>query len=187
MSRWSPEKKLRPAKKAWKSFTSKLQCNIQRLDLPKTIKATTRRLFATSYLRFFVPSKLRTLTKPCYTSRRDHYPHQHHRHLHHYYHDQPALYKSFPAIHIDDLFEEPETSKGKLEPVDGKAVVATSSRGNSSLYSFEDAWQAVVASSPHLRGVDERAEDFICKFREDMKLQKERSTLEFQEMLARSA
>lgn len=66
-------------------------------------------------------------------------------------------------------------------------VVATMSSTKSSLYSVEDAWQAVVASSPQLRGVDERAEEFISKFREDMKLQKERSILEFQEMLARGA
>ncbi|KAF3456505.1 hypothetical protein FNV43_RR01157 [Rhamnella rubrinervis] len=187
MSRWSLAKKLRPAKVAWKSLTSKLPSNIQRLDLPKTIKATARRLFALRFFRFFVPSKLRTLTKPSSTSRRDHYWHRHGHHLHHYYyHDQLALYKSFEAIHIDELFEEPEASKGKQVHADGNEVVATTS-GKSSLYSVEDAWQAVLASSPQLRGVDERAEDFICKFREDMKLQKERSILEFQEMLARSA
>lgn len=60
-------------------------------------------------------------------------------------------------------------------------------RKSESIYGIEDAWKAVVASSPHLRGVDDRAEDFISKFHEDMKLQKERSLLEFQEMLARSA
>ncbi|KAK9059061.1 hypothetical protein SSX86_021680 [Deinandra increscens subsp. villosa] len=37
-----------------------------------------------------------------------------------------------------------------------------------------------------VRGVDERAEDFISKVREDMKLQREQSIVEFQEMLARS-
>lgn len=56
-----------------------------------------------------------------------------------------------------------------------------------SLYSVEDAWMAVVASSPQLRGVDERAEEFISNFRRDMELQKEKSILEFQEMLLRSA
>lgn len=52
---------------------------------------------------------------------------------------------------------------------------------------IEDAWRNVVASSPHLRGVDERAEEFIHKVKEEMKLEKEKSLLEFQEMLARSA
>ncbi|KAK1430442.1 hypothetical protein QVD17_13165 [Tagetes erecta] len=37
-----------------------------------------------------------------------------------------------------------------------------------------------------IRGIDERAADFISKVREDMKLQREQSIVEFQEMLARS-
>lgn len=40
--------------------------------------------------------------------------------------------------------------------------------------------------TPEFRGVDERAEDFISKVRKDMKLQREQSILNFQEMLARS-
>lgn len=52
--------------------------------------------------------------------------------------------------------------------------------------SMEDAWMRVVAASPHLR-VDEKADQFINKFREAMRLDKERSLLEFQERLIRSA
>ncbi|KAL0456985.1 UNVERIFIED_CONTAM: hypothetical protein Slati_1037700 [Sesamum latifolium] len=37
------------------------------------------------------------------------------------------------------------------------------------------------------KGVDERAEEFIAKFRQDMKLEREQSILEFEEMLKRSA
>lgn len=81
------------------------------------------------------------------------------------------------------LGTQAETSRGKQGLDEEK--IATSNR--KSVYSVEDAWQAVVASSPQLRVVDERAEEFIYKFRQDMKLQKERSLLEFQEMLARSA
>lgn len=57
---------------------------------------------------------------------------------------------------------------------------------NRSVNSIEDAWNAIVAKSPQLRCVDERAEEFIYKFHEDMKIERERSLLEFQEMLARS-
>ncbi|OMO95433.1 hypothetical protein COLO4_15878 [Corchorus olitorius] len=56
----------------------------------------------------------------------------------------------------------------------------------SKMDSIEDAWKAIVARSPHLRGVDERADEFIYKFREDRKLEKEKSDLDFQEMLARN-
>lgn len=44
-----------------------------------------------------------------------------------------------------------------------------------------------VSPIPEFRGIDERAEDFINKFRQDMKLQREQSILEFQEMLKRSS
>lgn len=180
MSRWSLEKKLRPAKKAWKSLTAKLESNIQKLNLPKTIKTTARRLLALRFFRFFMPPKLPALTaKTSSTCRRDR---DRDRHLHRCYHERPALYKGFAAVHIDELFAQDDQEKTRK----GKQVVATTRRKTSSLYSVEDAWQAVVASSPQLRGVDERAEEFICKFREDMKLQKERSILEFQDMLARS-
>lgn len=52
--------------------------------------------------------------------------------------------------------------------------------------SMEDAWMRVVAASPHLR-VDEKSDQFINKFREAMRLEKERSLLEFQERLIRRA
>lgn len=55
------------------------------------------------------------------------------------------------------------------------------------VYSIEDAWREVVARSPQLRPVDERAEEFINKFREEIKLQKEKSILEYEERLARGA
>lgn len=82
-----------------------------------------------------------------------------------------------------------ETSKSKEKEKEkehgiykGNSMVGESS----DLNTIEDAWKVVVAKSPQLH-VDEKAEEFISKFREDMRLQKERSMLEFQEMLARSS
>lgn len=40
---------------------------------------------------------------------------------------------------------------------------------------------------PEFRGVDERADAFIAKFRNGMKLEREKSIQEFEEMLKRSA
>ncbi|XP_021752625.1 transcription initiation factor TFIID subunit 1-like [Chenopodium quinoa] len=48
-------------------------------------------------------------------------------------------------------------------------------------------WKEYISSMPNIRGVDERAEEFISKFRQDMQIQREQSIIEFQEMLARSA
>ncbi|PQQ07455.1 uncharacterized protein Pyn_16243 [Prunus yedoensis var. nudiflora] len=214
MSRRVLAKKLGCAKKAWKSFTKKLQSKLHKLNIPKAVKTTTRHLRALrSKFHFLIPSKLRALTKASSTFPRDQFYNHHYEAFESHmgyalgrssyrYHNKVVHNKNSAAIHIDELFAEPaavyedtkknqhsgeqaETSKGKQvveDNGDGKAVA----RDKKSLYSVEDAWQAVVAKSPQLRVVDERAEEFITKFRQDMKLQKEKSLREFQEMLARS-
>ncbi|MFX6571591.1 cotton fiber protein [Acinetobacter baumannii] len=50
-----------------------------------------------------------------------------------------------------------------------------------------DGKRNIPNSLPQFRGIDERAEDFINKFRQSMKLEREQSLLDFQEMLKRSA
>ncbi|XP_020203171.1 uncharacterized protein LOC109788761 [Cajanus cajan] len=180
MSRPRLGKKLQPAKKAWKSFSNKLQSKLHKLNIRKAIKATFKRLLDTlNSLRHLIPSKGRRSL----TSRRPDAASNYHVHS-----------KNISAIRIDDLFTEPassmhvhankthvqgETSRGK--EVIGKKDLAG---GNNDMNTIEDVWKAVVAKSPQLQ-VDEKAEEFISKFREDMRLQKERSMLEFQEMLAR--
>ncbi|KAK4427809.1 hypothetical protein Salat_1549900 [Sesamum alatum] len=63
----------------------------------------------------------------------------------------------------------------------GKAKAGESSRSSGSA----EKWK--VPMIPQFKGVDERAEEFIAKFRQDMKLEREQSILEFEEMLKRSA
>lgn len=180
MSRSSFAKKLYHAKKAWKSFTITVQSKLHKLRTSKAIKATTRRLLAMRSFRFLLPFKRHNLNQPSYQL----YGQQCYNQVH---------YKNFAAIHIDELYDEPvagyysKTLHARAGTSKGKEVVGEKSlpRKSEGIYGIEDAWKAVVASSPHLQGVDDRAEEFISKFREDMKLQKERSLLEFQEMLAR--
>ncbi|XP_040997153.1 uncharacterized protein LOC121243149 [Juglans microcarpa x Juglans regia] len=184
MSRSSLAKKLHLAKKAWKSFNLAFQSKLHKLKTSKVITTTTRRLRALRTFRFPFPFKRYPLPRPSYT---------YSQHYHYSRHNHSQSHKmNFAAIHIDELFEGPaasvnrntlharaETSKGK-QMIDERSLPKRSK----SIHSVEDAWEAVIASSPQLRNVDERAEEFISKFREDMKLQKERS---FQEMLERSA
>lgn len=47
-------------------------------------------------------------------------------------------------------------------------------------------WKEYISSMPSIKGVDERAEEFISKFRQQMSLQREQSIIDFHEMLARS-
>ncbi|KAK7278405.1 hypothetical protein RJT34_23433 [Clitoria ternatea] len=168
MSRLRLGKKLQPAKRVWRSFSNTLQSKVHKLNIPKTIKATFKRLLAT----------LHSLHHLEHTSRRPYAASNYHVHS-----------KNTSAICIDDLFAEPGSSKqvhgnethAQGDTSSGKEVPG----GSGSMNTIEDAWKAVVAKSPQLQ-VDEKAEAFISKFYEDMRLQKERSLLEFQERLARS-
>ncbi|XP_059632354.1 uncharacterized protein LOC132274990 [Cornus florida] len=86
---------------------------------------------------------------------------------------QKQVHFPTPAVEIIDEKGLPRKSKPKA--------------GETSTRTVEDAWKAAVSSLPHLQCVDERAEEFISKFRQDMKLEREQSIVEFQEMLARGA
>ncbi|KAK0606621.1 hypothetical protein LWI29_001625 [Acer saccharum] len=194
MYRSSLAKKLKPAKRAWKGFTKKLQYKLHSLDIPKTIKTTTHRLLTFFSRHLFLPLKKRFLTKP---ASRHQYPYMYQ----YQNHQNQLLQKNFAAIYIDNLYQDghpsssvhakqyshAETSRSTKEAVEEKSSTSSSSVPKKSVYSIEDAWEAVVARSPQLRGVDERADEFIYKFREDMKIQRERSLLEYQEMLSRGS
>lgn len=96
----------------------------------------------------------------------------------------PERARDMQCFHAEAETSDHERKKGMV----GNEKVILPRRGKEEIYySVEDAWNAVVAKSPQLRGVDERADEFICKFREEMKMERERSMLEFQEMLKRSA
>ncbi|XWS39186.1 hypothetical protein CRYUN_Cryun18bG0028000 [Craigia yunnanensis] len=185
-------KKLKPARKAWKSFTNKIKSELHNFHVPNSIKAATHRLLEFCSLRLFAPFKKRFLSK--YSSNRPR------RYNYHYQHHQSQPHNNRIVIYIDQLYAEPmsmqakrveaqaETSR-RYEVADDKALQrkGKEKEEETNIYSIEDAWKAVVAKSPHLRGVDERADEFIYKFHEDRKLEKERTDLDFQEMLARSA
>ncbi|KAJ6430216.1 hypothetical protein OIU84_021592 [Salix udensis] len=147
MSRSGLAKKLQPAKKALKRFTKTLKSKLHDLNHSKAvrvIRTSTDRLLAYCSTRFFLPFKKRFIAKPRGGSR---------QHFH----------------------SRAETSgRGKAVAVEKVVPRKEDETGEKSVYSIEDAWREVVARSPHLRPVDERAEEFIYKFREEIKLQKEK-------------
>lgn len=89
----------------------------------------------------------------------------------------------------DMIIQQKQSGTEGIEVVpDGKALVRKSKKvGEKSSYDVDDAWKAIVARSPQLRGVDERADEFISKFRKEMKLQKDKSIIDYQDMLNRSS
>ncbi|KAL6313028.1 hypothetical protein AAG906_022025 [Vitis piasezkii] len=153
-------KKLLGAKKAWKSLTSRVQSKRHKLNISK---AKNTHLVACKR-----PRKRRAF-KRSYSAL--HYDHHYKRC------DQQQLHKGFAAIYVDHLFAEGapgETSKGKQVVAEGsnggKAKTETGAgsletkASEKSGCTVSDAWKAAVASSPQLRGVDERADEFISTF-----------------------
>ncbi|XP_028780707.1 uncharacterized protein LOC114736994 [Neltuma alba] len=196
MSRLRLTKKLQPAKKAWRNFSNRVQSKVNELNISRAIRTTIQRLVSTFHsFRHFISAKARR-HRSLPTRHCSYYnPSSAYHHVQH---------KNFSAIRIDDLFAEPSASthsssfslsasghaaKGEMRSR-GKAEMRNKDLGgkaesSNGLDTLEDAWKVVVVKSPNLQ-VDEKAEEFIKKFHEDMKLQKERSLLEFQERLARS-
>ncbi|XP_052208010.1 uncharacterized protein LOC127811859 [Diospyros lotus] len=190
MSTFNLGKKLRPANKAWKSFTNILQSKLQKLKTSKSCNETTRRL----------KSALSRLIRPCLRALAGY----HHRHGSR--HRRHCLRMNFAAIYVDELFGGPgpvplqakQIQKGSTSKVNemdaGPGPVPLQAKqiqkGSTSKVNEMSAGSssaAAASSLPRFLGIDERAEEFISKFRKDMKLEREQSILDFQEMLARSA
>ncbi|XP_061370800.1 uncharacterized protein LOC133313441 [Gastrolobium bilobum] len=148
-------KKLKTAKKAWKSFS-------KTLNIPKAIKAT---------FTWLLPSRGRA-TRPYAAAASNYNVHS----------------NNISAVPIDGLFVEPASDSMHVHAyythAQGETIIGNEVIGSSVIETLEDAWRVVVANSPQLQ-VNERAEQFISMFYEDLRIQKEMSLLEFQEMLAR--
>ncbi|CAI9776908.1 unnamed protein product [Fraxinus pennsylvanica] len=169
-------KKLLPAKKVWKSFKNKLQSKLREINFSKSIKTTKKHCLEAWLCKF------QTLTRRI--ARRRH---------HHY-----GFAKS-SAIYVDALFpgqakEMVGSSSGTFTAAKSENIKTLSEKkhvdekisagkGEPRNTNCADKWKIPLV--PQFRGVDERAEEFIYKFREEMKLQREQSILEFEEMLAR--
>ncbi|OAY28098.1 uncharacterized protein LOC110602475 [Manihot esculenta] len=199
------EKKLQPAKKAWKRFAktieTKFRNNLNFSSAIKVIKTSSNRLCCS--LRSYRPFRKHSTIRRPYRG----YHYNNSNLYRHHYSSKNQVRKNFSPIYIDNLYSvESPRSSSSLEAKHSHAE--TSSRGEQVvdkhvlprkvetekekkkekvLYSIEDAWREVVAKSPQLRPVDERAEEFIANFRREIKLQREKSIGEFEEMLARGA
>ncbi|KAL8263610.1 hypothetical protein R6Q59_021740 [Mikania micrantha] len=178
-------KKLIHAQKVCRSFTKIFQSKLHTIKVCKVIKKVTSFLISSRLRSQFRPIRQRSTTS-------------HHYHI---------FQEGSPVIFIRQLYvqksgqraQEQTTSKDN-EPDVGFTSTSTSSSSNfkkkvtvkhdSLLHEKKkDEKKCKKRDRLHtrdVRGVDERAEDFISKVREDMKLQREQSILEFHEMLARS-
>lgn len=190
--------KLLPARKAWKFFTSKLQTKLHKLRPSKTIKKPKNRLKTTGknsscWPAFCIQSNVRC-------KRFKHKPSQKHSYHSYYFHNrpsavyidqlfiepgvslvkehlQPPIKAATSAAHKGHKKEIcPSTSNVKKpEIVDRPQNMAGTSKDdgqrNEIMHSADDMWESLVLASPQMNGINERAEEFISRFRAEMLLQ----------------
>lgn len=180
MSRLKLSKKLKPAKKAWKSLSNNFQSKLHKLNIQKAFKTTLQHLLSLFHsITHLITSKTthhRSLTssKSLYSPSTSYYHFQHKN-------SAPIPLYNKPSSSSSIRHAQGNTSR-EIEKVHGDD---NNNSKNNEMNTIEDAWKAVVAKSPMMQ-VDQKAEEFIYKFREDIRLQKEKSLLEFHERLARS-
>lgn len=167
-----------PGSKAWRIFASKLQRKLHKLNTTKqpisrkpakTKKISWPRLCVQSH-KFKHKKKLPKKTL-----------------LYHHHHSQRN--PSSPAVYVDQLFINPvsvikehDANPSSLTAsADAKKVMVPSSSSanrdeeDTGVSAAQDSadymWESMVLASPQLNQINERADEFIAKFRADMRLQ----------------
>ena len=83
-------------------------------------------------------------------------------------------------MYIDKLFREPAADDlvAELPPraktvkfVGDKHVLTVAERACNTVAAADDMWESLAFASPQMRGIDERAEQFIASFRAEMEVQ----------------
>ncbi|CAH8353002.1 unnamed protein product [Eruca vesicaria subsp. sativa] len=181
-------------KRAWERFTHKLRSKFRDIKFATSIRESTSRLLRVISHRLIVPFRTRYLQN---TNPRIHFNNGYSHNRSHFLglFSHPFGKRKCRRRHSESIYrqiyqyESQRWRRGELkseEKVLGRKKEKEEEKEPHEIVdSVEDAWRRVVAASPHLR-VDEKADNFIYKFREAMRLEKEISLLEFQERLIRS-
>ncbi|KAK3026163.1 hypothetical protein RJ639_040550 [Escallonia herrerae] len=182
-------RRLLPARKAWRAFTTKLQSKLHKLHRSKAIQKPNYQLNTTRKPAFWRSLALQSRFK---RKRRTTQP------VHKLgYHRRYRLQKGPAPVYIDRLFFEPSSVRKQRQPsasaaaskrevktssqsakkneltVDRHATVAGTSieDGDHGNHAADDMWESMVLASPQLHRINERAEEFITRFRAEMQLQ----------------
>ncbi|EXC31956.1 hypothetical protein L484_009806 [Morus notabilis] len=172
--------RLPTARKAWwRSLTSKIQSKLHKLNKPKSIVKPRNRpktvpsrnsykflgaRFKRKRSRLVQPRSPKRHLVLIGSSRQCH-----------------ALEKSIAPVYVDKLFKESVSGRvdkllQTLPPKSPGTSKEATGNGAERACAADDMWEAMGFASPQMHGIDERAEQFIAKFRAEM---------EVQEMLAR--
>ncbi|KAJ0264784.1 hypothetical protein HA466_0030760 [Hirschfeldia incana] len=182
-------------RRAWKRFTHKFRSKFSDIKIAPSVRDSTSRLLRVISHHLIVPFRTRYLQN---TIPRIHfnigYSHNHSNFLEFFsrlFSTRKCRSKHSKITYWQIYqYESQRRRQGEIksdEKVLGrKKEKEEVERPHEIVDSMEAAWMTVVAASLHLR-VDEKADQFINKFRDAMRMEKESSLLEFQERLIRSA
>ncbi|CAL5193751.1 unnamed protein product [Lathyrus oleraceus] len=173
--------RLPPAKKVWKSFTSKLGSKLHTIRKSKAMKKQRKNKKNTTTITTTSKAPPKFLATKRFRRKR--------------LTTVRSLLSSFnkkPApVYIDKLFKEPPSdyvgylkpqtqpvykprteiaakdSSEKKEVVQPEATSKTCEKASAS----DDVWESVALASHQMEGIDERAEEFIMRFRKQMAAQ----------------
>ncbi|XP_004493323.1 uncharacterized protein [Cicer arietinum] len=174
--------RLPPASKVWKSITSKLG-KLHNIGRSKPMKKHRKKL--NTYTTTITPSTTSITTKArkfIATKRFRCKRLATVRSVFNSFHKKPA------PVYIDKLFKDPpcdlvgylkpqtEFCQPRIQKV-AKKVTEGTSKGCDKACTSDDMCESVALASPQMQGIDERAEEFIIRFRQQMAAQ---------EMLARN-
>ncbi|KAJ4894366.1 Uncharacterized protein Rs2_21160 [Raphanus sativus] len=172
------KKKIAVNLKTWKRFTHKLRTKFRDINIAPSVRDSTSRLLSVISHHLIIPFRTRKYRRN----------HSEITYWQLYQYEKNST--NTKANEVESQYESQRWRQGEIksdDKVSGGGEEKKEEEGPQEIVdSMEDAWMRVVAASPHLR-VDEKSDQFINKFREAMRLEKERSLLEFQERLIRRA
>lgn len=205
------KKKIAVNLKTWKRFTHKLRTKFRDINIAPSVRDSTSRLLSVISHHLIIPFRTRylqnTIPRIHFNRRYSHnnsnfpeffslpffkrkYRRNHSEITYWQLYQYEKNSTNTKANEVESQYESQRWRQGEIksdDKVSGGGEEKKEEEGPQEIVdSMEDAWMRVVAASPHLR-VDEKSDQFINKFREAMRLEKERSLLEFQERLIRRA
>ncbi|KAF9686843.1 hypothetical protein SADUNF_Sadunf02G0031800 [Salix dunnii] len=177
--------RLPPAKKVWKSFASKLQSKLHKLNMSTSItksKYQTNNIYCTASHTLFDKKRDGNRKRLVYRPRALPFKQRGSRFGH--------VHKKTAPVYIDKLFREPVGSSelvAKYPPnprtmkiLDHQEATVVAPAGTSMEDEInrgergctaDDMWESLGFASPQMQGIDERAEQFILTFRAEMEIQ----------------
>ncbi|CAA7012903.1 unnamed protein product [Microthlaspi erraticum] len=173
---------------AWKSFTNKLRSKFRDLEIAPSVRDSTSRLLRVISRRLIAPFQTRYLQNTIpRTHLNEYYSHSHSRHAQRQgcqflkFFSRPFAKRKRLRRHSESndwricQYQSQRWRQGEIkreQKVLGREKEREEEEGTDEIVdSIEDAWRRVVATSPHLR-VDERADEFIFKFKEERRMEK---------------